>query len=214
MWEQIKDGLDKFTNNPTVIAIGTVLALLVSALVVLSKTSVGKKALNWFKAKYEELVEWIKDAKKVADESLKEVEDAKKELKEAYNQAEKELSGKVTACFSTFELFEVDLFKVLEQIPNAKVQEQLKVWRESYDQKKLEAQSLLGDTYGVIQERINKEVAARTEQSKQEIANLKGEIAELKDLFEKYAKVPELGELEAQNGETEEQDTDSREEVL
>ena len=201
--------LTNFTNNPTVISVVSVLSIIGGVLVVLSRTSIGKKALKFLTKKVDEGNLKIEVIKETVKESKKEYEQFKKESTESYNEFKSETSNKVVAIQSQFELFESDLCKILELIPNAKVQEQLKIWESTYSDKKEEIEKLIGDSYSAVQEKINEEVTKRTEESKQEIANLKSEIAILKELVEKTINAPQTGDLtptteDVDNGQTEE----------
>lgn len=209
MWQDFREGLTNFTNNPVVISIISVLSILFAVLVVLSRTSIGRKFLKLFKEKLAEHKEEIDAVVKVAKEAKEDVEKFKDEAKEEIQEFKDNTSNKVVAIQSQFELFESDLFKILELIPNDKVKAQLELWKKNYSSQKEEIANLIGDSYSAVQEKINQEVKIRTEQSQQEIAALKGEIAQLKELVIQCTKVAETAKESEKN-----EDGEQREEEI
>ena len=203
MWEDFKAGLAEFTNNPTVIAVATILTTIFGVFVVFSRTSIGKRVLKGLIAKFETLKEENAKFKKEVEKAKAEFEEEKQMLIKEFSLFEEDHAKKITAIYSKYEIFENDLFAVLDEIPNAKVQAKLKELRESKDAKEEEIRLMLGDTYSYIQEKINNGVLAKTqeleEKSKNEIASLKGEISELKESIKNLSNNADVGELTPTN---------------
>ena len=207
MWEDFKAGFTEFTNNPTVIAVATILTTIFGVFVIFSRTSIGKRVLKGLIAKFETLKEENAKFKKEVEKAKTEIEEEKQRLIKEISLFEEDLTKKVTAIYSKYEIFESDLFAVLEEIPNAKVQAKLKELRESKDAKEEEIRLMLGDTYSYVQEKINNGVLAKTkeleEKSKNEIATLKGEVNKLKEDIKNLSNNADVGEKTPTNEEIE-----------
>lgn len=204
MWEQFREGANRFFNHPAVITVIAFLCALFAALVVFSRTSFGQRLLKKLGEKVENALTIAQATKKVVEETKEEVKEAKDVLVSECKACTVELEEKVTAVYSRFELFQNDVFAILEQIPNAKVQDKIKELKKNALTKEKEIQDLLGGTYASIEKTINDEVVKRVEtikeQSVNEIAALKNEIAELKEIFKISANVPETGDLTPKKG--------------
>lgn len=204
MWEQFREGANRFFNHPAVITVIAFLCAAFLGLVVLSRTSFGQKLLKKLGEKVENALTIAQATKKVVEETKEEIKEAKDVLASECKACTVELEEKVTAVYSRFELFQNDVFVILEQIPNAKVQDKIKELKKNALTKEKEIQDLLGGTYASIEKTINDEVVKRVEtikeQSANEIAALKNEIAELKEIFKISANVPETGDLTPKKG--------------
>lgn len=205
MWENFKQGWTEFSNSPVVISVVTILTILIAGLVILSRTSFGKKTLHKFGEKIESVKDKVLRVEKVAEETKQEVSDAKSEIHACYVETKEELDNKVVAVYSKFETFQDDVFKILEQIPNAKVQSQIKEVKEKATEKEEEIKKLLGDTYNDIQKQIDEEVIKRVSQVQEEanskIDLLQGEINSLKELIKQSANVAVQADLTPQTEE-------------
>jgi len=96
MWfDKVSEWLTNFFNQPVPIIGCSVLALIVFVLTVLSKTSIGKKSLNFLKGQIEEInkqsKEYLEIAEKSKEQTIKEIE----AIKELYEKAIKEKDEKV-----------------------------------------------------------------------------------------------------------------------
>lgn len=116
MWETISANIKDFFNQPVPIIGSTIGALLIFVLSVISKTSIGKKALNELKNKYNKLttefltiLESFKKHKEKIDETLK-------VQKEALEIALKEKQEEI-------DKLEELIIAISENIHNAKVKE-------------------------------------------------------------------------------------------
>lgn len=204
MWEQFREGMNRFFNHPAVITVIAFLCAAFVGLVILSRTSFGQKLLKKLEGKVENALVVAQATKKVVDEAKEEIKEAKDVLASECKACTVELEEKVTAVYSRFEIFQNDVFAVLDEIPNAKVHDKIQELKKNALTKEKEIQDLLGGTYVSIEKAINDEVVERVktikEQSENEIATLKNEIAELKELFKISANVPETGDLTPKKG--------------
>ena len=150
-WSQFTHYIDKFTNKPLVYGIFIVLVSFACAFILFSQTSIGKKAIN-------KAISLHKESVKKANDTLKKVEDVETLAKEKiealtaqYEQKAQELEQayqqKVATVVSILNYNEEYLFKILELIPNAKVQNELVTFKENYNQKKEEISGVVGLLY-------------------------------------------------------------------
>ena len=118
MWEEIKANLLAFANTPLVTALFTAFEVGVFAIIIFSKTSVGKKALATMKAKYEVLLGYASDMKKQAEQVVKTADGKIEEIKA---ECDKRL-----AVMMNYNLALENLLGQLgEHIPNKKVKEDI-----------------------------------------------------------------------------------------
>lgn len=85
-WNNFVSGLEEFWNQPVPIIGFTVGTLIVGFFVIFTKTSLGKKALNWCKTKYEELLVKYNEAKKLYEEVIAEKDAIIEELTKMYEE--------------------------------------------------------------------------------------------------------------------------------
>ena len=190
--------IDKITTHPAFISVVTVLTLLGSALLVLSQTSIGKKALG----KLTELISGIKtkvdNTKKLVDESLDKVSEVKEEIVNFKN----EIQNEVKTYFAQFEYFESSIFGVLSEIPNARVQDKVKEIYSKWQSKKKEIEDFIGGSFIEFDTKLK----ILEEQKDTQIANLNNEIENIKELLKNSLK-------QVENGENEERKDTSNEET-
>lgn len=85
-WNQIVEGIKEFWNQPVPIIGFTVGTVIIGVIAILAKTSIGKKALNWMKEKYAELVNGYNETKKQYEEIIKTKDETIAKLTEMYNE--------------------------------------------------------------------------------------------------------------------------------
>lgn len=183
--------IDKITTHPAFIAIVTVGSILGSALLILSKTSFGKKAIAKIVETVSGLKSKIDETHKIVDDTLDKVEEAKKEI----TNFKEEITKDVKTYFAQLSYFEEGIFNVLTTIPNAKVQEQLEQFYAKWQDKKKEIEEFVGGSFVAFDDKL-KELE---KQKDNEIANLSNEINELKELINKTLNSLENGENEQRN---------------
>lgn len=192
MWDKFTEVCDKVTNHPVFIAITTVLSILLSALIVLSKTSWGKKAINDVKAKFNASQKFNEETRLAVRENLKTIEDFKDEQLEVYDGFRLHINEEVKIIYSKYEIFENDLLEILSLIPNAKVQAKITNIRNQIEKRDEEIRKVVGGSYNEIQSYIEQEAEKI---ANEKIATLSEEIESLKQLFKNNIKVPEIADL-------------------
>ena len=168
-WDKMADGVKVFFNQPVPIIGCTVLSLLVFVLTVLSKTSWGKKGINWCKNQISFLVAGFKELKEGTEKEVKEI----KEFSETERQ-------KLEAQYS--ELSEL-IVAVAENSHNAKVKSALLKYKEKTDSIKTSF-----DSY--VEEKV---AQANDEKYKSQLDDLNNRINEL---LEKVENTAQNGEKE------------------
>lgn len=84
-WNTIVEGFKVFWSQPVPIIGFTVGTVIIGALSIISKTSIGKKALNSLKAKYNDLVNGYNEVKKQYDEIIAKKDEIITTMTEEYN---------------------------------------------------------------------------------------------------------------------------------
>ena len=119
-WNEIVEALKEFWNQPVPIIGFTVGTLIIGIIVILSKTSIGTKALNWLKGKYQEMVETNKEMQeryeaiiKTKDEfiaSLTQMYEDKLALVQANKDKERDVIIAIGSCINN-----VKIKKIIEE---------------------------------------------------------------------------------------------------
>lgn len=167
-WETAKAFIDRISNNPIVVTLAGVFAFIGGGLLLLSRTSVGKKAIN-------KAIELCSGADRKAADTLKKVQDIETLAKEKIAALQKDNTKKIEdltnfyeqkiACALSFvNFYEESLFAIADQIPNAKVQALLSDLKKEYENKKKE----IADTIGVIYQDYTDVVKATNQELRKE----------------------------------------------
>lgn len=180
--------IERITNHPVFVSIISIVSLGGIVLVALNKTSFGKKAIEKLTKLVDNGAERITGIKKVVDETLDKVN----EVKETALKTKEEVEIRFKSYFSQLEFFESAVFNILKEIPNAKVQAELTAFEKQWVSKKKEIIDYVGSSYS----ELNEDLKELKDEKEREIATLKGEIEQLKELFNKTLKVAEVGENE------------------
>lgn len=176
-WEQFTTWLDKFSNNPIVVAIFSVISTFIGVFAVFSKTSMGRKSIiKMIEIGHRSEQKFIEIAKTV-EAHKKEVEKQVLELKDYYEQ-------KIALVLSIANFYEQSLFEIAELIPNAKVHAKVTQVRETYEAKKKVVENEIGAIYQdfelAVEKRakeIESEYAKKYELITGELENIKLQIA-------------------------------------
>lgn len=161
MNEQVAQAVDNFINSPVGSIIVGVIGVLLIALVIFSKTSLGKKLFS--KAQND-----IRQINEIARLSNEKVEQVKILAEERINSLKSEYERKSAILVSYNDLYEQEFSKIIENIPNAKVQHALTDFHEKLDEKKKEIADvfptyeefmILKDKAREIEEQVNEKVA-------------------------------------------------------
>lgn len=194
-WDSIKAFIDSITNNPTFITLVGILTASIPLLTIFKNSSYGKKAIR-------KLTNLYNLGVSRANETLKKVEDVEKLAKEKiealkgyYEEKAEELKNqceqKVACAISFVNYYEDGVFAILEKIPNAKVQNEVKAFKEQYKEKKKEISETIGDIYEDYQlalkekeDEIRKDYDSKVAYLENQINETKLFIAELKEAKE------------------------------
>lgn len=213
LYEKVATWLSNFFNHPAVMWITNITLIFIYALVVFSKTSLGKRLFNKALAKYDAVVgiakEWKKDTDKFKEESQKAVKD----LKEEYEQ-------KLGVVCSYAESLENLLYQIGEVSPNQKVKKLIKDFEEQKETRQAEISKVVG-TYEQFMEmarksaEIDKEIEDRVKEQVDKFQELyENKAKELDALIQRY-QVPEYDEQELLGEiEYEEENTDTEEKTI
>lgn len=124
MKEQVMSAFEKFLNsNVGTIVVGCV-GILIIALIIFSKTSLGKKLFN-------RTVSEINQIREIARLSNEKVNDVKTLANEKIVELESAYEQKIGIVVSYIEKYELEMVKILNEIPNKKVQEQISKFYEN-----------------------------------------------------------------------------------
>jgi len=206
MWDSFKAWWDSFTNNGLTITLTSIGGIILTVLVVMSKTSIGKKALNFLTNKFDAVSKKFEELKKSFAEYKEDTEKKLNAYKEEYAEKAKQSENKVTAVFVEYEGFKNDVYKMLEKIPNAKVQEQLQIVKQNADDREKEIKNLLGDTYGDIKVNLQSTYAEAVEDLKSKSADLEAKYKEAEQFLDKLKKMAH----DLENSEKVEEESDER----
>lgn len=157
-WERLKELITHVADRPVTIILAILLTIGFFALLIISKTSYGKKAIAKLVGLYDSGRELAKETLKIANETNERVKSVEilankkiEELKAFYDKKEQELKEhyeqKTAALVSITNYYVESTFNALEKIPNIKVQEEVKALREGYESKKEEITNLVGAIY-------------------------------------------------------------------
>lgn len=178
MWEEFSQWLTNITNNPTFITIASILSSVSGILLIISRTSFGKRAIKKLTELARKTEESFNTHKEIVAEKITEIENKVIEAKSDLEDATKELDRRFRVYFNQFSFYEEQMFSILELIPNAKVQEKLKELKNEWQNKKKEIEEFLCISY---EEFENKAKEFEEEKNKQ-IAELQRQLDEIKEL--------------------------------
>lgn len=167
-WESFTSFMSKVANQPIVISLSSIFAFFSGALLLFSRTSLGKKAIN-------KAISLCSGADRKAAETLKKVQDIETLAKDKiaalqadYAKKVEELTNfyeqKLACALSFVNFYEESLFAIADQIPNVKVQALLSDYKKEYENKKKE----IVDTIGVIYQDYTDVVKATNQELRKE----------------------------------------------
>lgn len=191
-WEQVKTFINGVAQHPLTITIVFVLLCFGCALIIFSKTSLGKKAII-------ELTKLHKLGEEKASQTLEKVKDIEILANEKIEALKAEYEEKVAVLVSIVNYYEESVFTILEKIPNAHVQKQLAFFKSTYQDKKEEIKNVIGPIYQDYATALLATKEALREEKEEKINFLENKIAEL-ELY-----VSELKKEEPNDGEREEE---------
>ena len=193
-WETITNWISQFFDKKIVIAIATILAALGCGLIMLSRTSFGKRAIVKLTTLYElglkkanDTEEKVKAVQKLAEEKISELEGY-------YEQ-------RIAVVISTVNFYEESTFALFELVPNKKVQEKLAEVKEQYKAKKELITSIIGEIYEDFEIAVEKKEKEIRQEYEDKIAYLENQIANINLYFQnlKEEKVDEQEREETEN---------------
>ncbi len=201
-WETITNWISQFFDKKIVIAIATIIAALGCGLIMLSRTSFGKRAIVKLTTLYElglkkanDTEEKVKAVQKLAEEKIVELEGY-------YEQ-------RIAVVISTLNFYEESTFTLFELVPNKKVQEKLAEVKEQYKAKKELITSIIGEIYDDFEIAVEKKEKEIRQEYEDKIAYLENQIANI-NLYFQNLKEEKVDEQERKETE----DTDPTEEAV
>lgn len=176
LYDKVATWLSNFFNHPAVIWITNITLIFVYALVVFSKTSLGRKLFNKALAKYDTVVGISKQLKEESDKF-------KQEAKEQVESLQKEYDEKLNVAVSYAEQLENLLYQIGDVIPNAKVKECINEFKSQKETRTQEISKVVG-TYEQF-----KELTLKGAEIEQEIeTRVKEQVDKFQELYENKAK--------------------------
>ena len=191
MWEQTKEILDLIVNSPLFTAIASIAGTVGGIFVIFKNTSFGKKAIAKMQESTNQAHEEVKQALVLVDKTIDSVKEAKQNIQEEVAKHTKEIENKVVAVYSSFQLEQENLFKILEVIPNTKVQELVKEWKEKVIAHEGDLEELLGDTYSLIKKQLEEQANEKIRLLEQKVEELQNSINKAKELIPEQEEVTE-----------------------
>jgi len=165
-WERFTTWLTNVSHNPVFISIVSILSGLVSVLIIISQTSVGRRALLELRKLGRKTQDKVTEIDGKVSSRLKTVDNRLQELKVEKDKFFKEAEDKFKVFYNQFDFYETEIIETLKLIPNKKVQERVELIESGWKDKKKEIEDFVGITYS---EMTNK------------ISDLEKQIEELKD---------------------------------
>lgn len=157
-WETIAHNIESFWNKPVPIIGFTIGALVIGAFTILKYTSIGKKAINFFKAKYEELKNKYYDTCNKYDEIIEKKDEQLAKLKEMYEE-------KLALVQANRDKEREVIIAIAENIHNVKIQKIIEEYKnfpeitdisEVIESKKAELESIYQAKYEEVLSELNK----------------------------------------------------------
>ena len=155
--------LTEFTNSPIFITLSSIFSVLGSILIIIGKTSFGKKAIAKLTDMTNQTKADVENIKVECKSALDEVKTALNTLEAEKETYKKELDTQVRVYFNQFSFYETQMFDTLSQIPNAKVQEKLEILKANWESQKAEIEKVIG----IGQDEINAKMSELEEMKKQ-----------------------------------------------
>lgn len=159
-WEWIVHYAKALMNQPWFIAVTTIAEAALFALIFISKTSFGKRAIAYLKAKAEESA-----AKNEA--TVRKVEEYIRESKAEYEALKAELAARAEAAAKELLEAEGAIYEALSNINNVKVRKAVEEWKAAKDEKAkglAEAYAIADGRYETIREDAEKLLAELKEE--------------------------------------------------
>ena len=148
--------LTDITHNPVFISLTSIFSMLGAILVVLSKTSIGRKALKTMQELSRNANAKIGEIHIKAVEMKEDITAFKKEIEEKEEALKQEVIQKSTIVYNQMDVFEDYMIQILSEFPNAKVQAKVTEFKNTWEKQKEKIKVVMGQTYSEIQEQCNK----------------------------------------------------------
>ena len=178
------DVVVEYINKPLPIVGLSIAALSVILFNFLSRTSIGKKALNKLTNKIDYYEKMNADFVNKVDNTIKDITDEINKFKEdSENKIEEyknEYEDKAKAMNTKFDYIESNLMETLKQIPNKKVQDCICEFENKYEEIKLQTDLVIGS--------VNDKVVDYKEEQENRFHELEVKFIELKEEFENERK--------------------------
>lgn len=197
MWEEVKSVIDTIVNSPVVATLVGVAGLIGAIVGLFKNTSFGKKSIKKMKEDYNEVQAIAEKSRELVNTAIENLNKSTCDILLKVEEGKKEVHNKVVAVYSRVEIYQERLFAILEQIPNAKVQEQVKLLKSDLIDQEGELKDLLGDTYATIKTKLEDESQKKIQEIQEEYNNkYQAILDELNSIQEKLKKKEDAIEVE------------------
>lgn len=154
-WEGFCQWLTDISHNPVFISVVTVLSALASVLVVIAKTSVGRKALNELRRLGRDTGSQFIKVKKEVSDKLAEIDEKIKIEQHELAEFKSDLEKKTTIVYNQMAFVEETMFELLELIPNIKVKAKIEKLKIEWQSQKDKIAEVMGVSYSEIESKMS-----------------------------------------------------------
>ena len=189
--------IEKVTNHPVFLALVSVGSIIAGILLIISKTSWGRKAIEKLTKLGERVENKVNENRKYISEKVEEINTVKQEIVDFKEEAKNDIK----VYFAQLDFFEGKIFDLFNEFPNEKVKAKAKLFQDEWKAKKEEIKNYIGVSYSQVEEKIDTINAEKDHQ----IAILTSEMAKLKELIKNLQNSKESGENEQRETTTNEE---------
>jgi peptidoglycan hydrolase CwlO-like protein len=149
-WSGFTQWLTDITTNPVFISLTSIFTTLGAVLIVISKTSIGTKALNKMNELSRAASKQIEDMHAKAVETKEVVNSFKKEILEKEEAFKKELLQKTNIVYNQLDMFEKHMIEIISEFPNIKIQNRLDEFKKEWEKEKNKITTVMGESYSEV----------------------------------------------------------------
>lgn len=149
-WTGFTQWLTNITTNPVFISLISIFTTLGAVLIVISKTSIGRKAINKMNELSRAASEQIEYIHNKIIETKENVDKFKKEILEKEESFKKELLQKTSIVYNQLDMFENYIIDCLSEFPNVKIQAKLNAFKSKWEKEKEKIKLVMGESYSEI----------------------------------------------------------------
>lgn len=153
-WEGFTNWLTDISHNPVFISVVSILCTIAGGLVIIGRTSVGRKAINKLTELGRNTQNKVSEIKNFVNSKEKELDEKVSEFKVATENFVNTMDEKFKVFTNMFSFYETEMIELIKLIPNAKVQAKVKEIEEGWTEKKKEIEKYVGITYDEVNEKF------------------------------------------------------------